>query len=254
MTVPDAGRPGPTVAYLDRSVGRRRLGYVLLALVLLAAVVTAGREIDRHLAAIESGLRAMGPWGALLYAGGFAVLTSMLLPESVLTIAAGALFGPVTGVLTVVCGHVMAALLQFVLARRLLRGAVQRTVAARPQLVAIQRVAARSDWKMQALLRLTPLNQALVSYLLGAAGVRFAGFLLAIAGLLPAVLMETYLGAAGRHAARMTGSAHTGGMHDLAMLGGLVVCVAVMAVVSRRARAELAKELRAREGGTVDDG
>ncbi len=239
-------------AYLSRASGRRGLRLALTGIVVLAAVLVVGKEIDRHLGAIESQVGALGVWGRFLYVGLFALLTSVLVPESVLAIAAGALFGLAEGMAVVVAGNVLAAVLQFALARRVLRGPVQRALSARPEFAAIQRVAARSDWKMQALLRMTPLNQAVMSYLLGAAGVRFRGYLLATAGLVPAVLMETYVGYAGRHAARMSGAAaHGGWMHDLAVFGGLGVCVLILTLVSRRARAELVKELQSGEPGAA---
>ena len=93
---------------------------------------------------------------------------------------------------------------------------------------------------MQVLLRLTPLNPAAISYLLGAAGVRFSGFLIACLALTPNLAIEVYFGHVGKHAARLAGSdARTAHLHALAIIGGLAVCVAVMVFVSRMARKAL---------------
>ena len=63
---------------------------------------------------------------------------------------------------------------------------------------------ARSELKINMLLRLTPLNPATVSYILGATGVRFPGFLLACLALTPHLLIEVYFGFAGKHLARIS--------------------------------------------------
>jgi uncharacterized membrane protein YdjX (TVP38/TMEM64 family) len=87
------------------------------------------------------------------------------------------------------------------------------------------------------LLRLTPLNPATLSYLLGAAGVRFSGFLTACLALTPSLFIEVYFGNVGKHVARMAGhDARTVYLHDLAILGSLAACVIVVVIVSRMAR------------------
>jgi uncharacterized membrane protein YdjX (TVP38/TMEM64 family) len=107
----------------------------------------------------------------------------------------------------------------------------------RPSLAAIQRTVIRDEFRLQVLLRLTPLNPAIISYLLGAAGVRFPGFLMACLALTPNLLIEIYFGHVGKHAAGLAGGdVRTAHLHDLAIIGGLAVCVAVMVFVSRMAR------------------
>ena len=103
-------------------------------------------------------------------------------------------------------------------------------------MAAIQRAVSRDEFRLQVLLRLTPLNPATISYLLGAAGVRFSGFLIACLALTPYLAIEVYFGHVGKHAAKLAGSARTAHLHDLAIIGGLAVCVAVMVLVSRMAR------------------
>ena len=90
---------------------------------------------------------------------------------------------------------------------------------------------------MQVLLRLTPLNPAAINYLLGAAGVRFSGFLIGCLALTPNLAIEVYFGHVGKHAVRLAGGdARTAHLHALAIIGGLAVCVAVTVFVSRMAR------------------
>ena len=94
----------------------------------------------------------------------------------------------------------------------------------------------RDEFRLQVLLRLTPLIPATITYLLGAAGVRFSGFLIACLALTPNLAIEVYCGHVGNHAALLAGSdAHTAHLHDLAIIGGLAVCVAVMVFMARMA-------------------
>jgi uncharacterized membrane protein YdjX (TVP38/TMEM64 family) len=216
---------------------RAALPYLLVGLLLIVAVVAGGREIEHHISSIEAWITKLGPWGVLAFVGLFALATSILLPDTVLCIIAGALFGLGWGIGAVLVGSVLAAAIQFALAHQLLRARIQRMLAARPPLAAIQRAVSRNEFRLQILLRLAPLNPATISYLLGAAGVRFPGFLIACAALTPNLVIEVCFGHVGKQAARLAGSdARTAHLHDLAIIGGLAVCVAVMVLVSRMAR------------------
>ena len=113
-------------------------------------------------------------------------------------------------------------------------------MAARPSLVAIQHAVSHDEFRLQLLLRLMPLNLATINYVLGAAGVRFTGFLLALLVHMPNLLIEVYFGYASRHAARLAGGdSHTSHLHDLVIFGGLAVCVVMMVQASRMARKTL---------------
>ena len=222
--------------FLARAGSRTALIYLAVGLLLIVAVIAGGREIEHHINAIESFITKLGPWGVLAFIGLFVLATSFLLPDTVLCIIAGALFGLFWGVAAVLVGSVMAAAMQFALSHKLMQERIQRVLAARPSLIAIQRAVSRDEFRLQLLLRLTPLNPATVSYLLGAAGVRFSGFLVACLALIPNLVIEVYFGHVGKHAARLAVSdARTAHLHDLATFGGLAVCVAVMVLVSRMA-------------------
>jgi len=222
---------------LTRAYSRAAIPYLVVGLLLIVAIVSMGREIEHHVNAIESWITKLGPWGIFAFIGLFALTTSFLLPDTVLCIIAGALFGLGWGVVVVLAGSVLAGAMQFALSHKLLRARIQRTLAARPSLAAIQRAVSRDEFRLQVLLRLTPLNPATISYLLGAAGVRFSGFLIALLALTPNLVIEVYFGHVGKHVARLAGSnARTAHLHDLTIIGGLVVCVVVMVFVSRIAR------------------
>jgi uncharacterized membrane protein YdjX (TVP38/TMEM64 family) len=222
---------------LARAYSRAALPYLAVGLLLVVAIVVGGRAIHHHINAIEAWIANLGPWGVIAFVGLFALTTSSLVPDTVLCIIAGALFGLFWGVAAALAGSLLAGAMQFALSHKLLRARIQRALAARPLLAAIQRAVRRDEFRLQVLLRLTPLNPATISYLLGAAGVRFSGFLIAYLAHTPHLFIEVYFGHVGKHAARLVGSdARTAHLHDLAVIGGLVVCIAVVVLVSRLAR------------------
>ena len=223
--------------FFARASSRAALPYLAAGLLLIVAIVVVGHEIEHHINAIESWITKLGPWGVLAFVGLFTLATSFLLPDTVLCIIAGALFGMGWGVAAVLAGSVLAGMMQYALSRKLLQARIQRMLAARPSLAAIQRAVSHDEFRLQVLLRLTPLNPATITYLLGAAGVRFSGFLIACLALTPNLVIEVYFGHVGKHVARLAGSdARTAHLHDLAIIGGLAVCIAVMVLVSRMAR------------------
>jgi uncharacterized membrane protein YdjX (TVP38/TMEM64 family) len=226
----------PVRRFFVRASSRTAIIYMVVGLLVVIAIVAGGREIKHHISAIESFIAKLGPLGVLAFVGLFVLATSFLMPDTVLCIIAGALFGLFRGVAAVLAGSVMAAMIQFALSHKLMRGRIQRMLSARPTLVAIQHAVRPNEFRLQLLLRMTPLNPATISYLLGAAGVRFSGFMLACLALIPNLVIEVYFGYVGRHAARLAASnVRTDHLRDLAIFGGLAVCVAVVVIVSRMA-------------------
>lgn len=218
----------------------RVLIYVVMGVLLVIAIVFAGEEIERHLAGIEAWISSLGPWSVAAFIVLFVAATSLFLPESVLSIMAGALFGLGWGTAAVVAGTLLASALQYFLSRWLLRARILRFLAGKPSLSALHRSVRSDTFRLQALLRLTPMNPATVSYLLGAAGVRFSGFMVACLALIPTLFIEVYLGYAGTHVARMTSRDTSAAyLHDAAVFGGLTVMVIVAFMMSRMARKAL---------------
>jgi uncharacterized membrane protein YdjX (TVP38/TMEM64 family) len=222
--------------FLARAYSRAAIPYLAVGLLLIVVIVVGGREIEQHINAIESWITKLGPWGVTAFIGLFVLTTSLLMPDTVLCIIAGALFGLGWGVGAVLAGSILAGAIQFTLSQQFLSARIQRTLAANPSLAAIQRTVIHDEFRLQVLLRLTPLNPATISYLLGAAGVRFRSFLIALLALTPNLVVEVYFGYAGKHAAQLFGSnAQTANLHNLAIIAGLAVCIVVIVLVSRMA-------------------
>jgi uncharacterized membrane protein YdjX (TVP38/TMEM64 family) len=240
--------------HVDRLVARARwhatVPFIAVAALVAILVVLLGREAGHHAAAIQRWIADLGPAGQGVFVGLMALGTSLLIPESLFAVAAGALFGVPSGFATAFVGNVLVAVVQYALARRLLRGRIQRMLSFRPQLAAVQRAVLRDEARLQLLLRLTPLNAASLSYAFGAAGVRFSGFLFACVGLAPHVLMEVYLGHAGQRLTRLSaGTISHSFAHEAVTFGGLLVSALAVFIISRVARKAIERGLAPEEAG-----
>ena len=164
----------------------------------------------------------------------YAVIGSIFVPDILLGIAAGTSFGFARGLAAVAAGSVAGATLQYALSRRLFKPAIDRFLLSRPALAAVQVAVRQREFTLQLLLRLTPLNRALTSYVLGATGVGFVRFAVACVALLPSLCLEVYVGYAGKHLARMTGQpGHAVALHDVALIAGLAMAIAAMVADDR---------------------
>jgi uncharacterized membrane protein YdjX (TVP38/TMEM64 family) len=239
---PKGSTGGDGVWVFKGSSSRAVLLYAGMGLLLVIALVVVGDEIAHHIRAIDAGIASMGAWGVLAFVGLFVLATSVFMPETVLSIMAGALFGMAEGLAAVVAGGIAAATVQFLLSRRVLRPRIEKTLGSKPSLAAVQHAVMRSEIRIQTLLRLTPLNPATLNYLFGAAGVRFPGFLLASLAFLPHQVVEVYFGYAGRHVAKIVGRHGPAVyLHDIAVIGGLIVCIIALAFITRTARRAVAE-------------
>ncbi len=227
-----AALPGP---FWERIDNWRVLRWAFVA-VGAVVILALGHELHRHLQAIEAWVRSLGAWGPLAFVAIYVACTILLVPDSVFGVAAGLLFGLPLGTLVILAGTVLGALVEFPLAHHLFRAPVERFVTHRPALAAIRRAVARGDARLQAMIRLTPINRAVLSYVLASSGVRLGGYLAACLAHLPSIALEVWAGHAGHHLIELRGIGHARLEHELIVFGGLLVAVGGMFVVSRAAR------------------
>ena len=176
---------------------RRALAFVLLAGLILAT--TARLPLDTGLETLRAWVSARGVVGILGFGAAYVALVLVLVPGAALTLIAGAVFGPIEGVLVVAVATSVADAIAFLLARHVLRGAVEALIVRYPAFRAVDRAIARGGWRIVALLRLNPTVPYSVSnYLFGATAVPLLPYLVA-SGLftLPGAFLYVYLGYVG---------------------------------------------------------
>jgi uncharacterized membrane protein YdjX (TVP38/TMEM64 family) len=211
--------------------------YVFDAALIAVAVVVLGEDIMLHFDGIEAWIKDLGPWAMVIFVLLYVVLGSVFVPDTILGIAAGTMFGFAHGLLAATLGSLLGAVVQYALSRRLLRPTVETFIRSRPSLSAIQVAVLQQEFRLQFLIRLTPLNRTLTNYMLGAAGVGFIRFIAACVGFLPILCLEVYFGYAGKQMAGMTSApGHTAALHDLMLFVGLAAAITVMVIISRMAR------------------
>ncbi|MBF2097345.1 MAG: TVP38/TMEM64 family protein, partial [Gloeomargaritaceae cyanobacterium C42_A2020_066] len=189
-------------------------------------------------------LERLGPWGPAGFVVAYALGTVAVIPGSLLTLGAGALFGVVQGSVYVLLGATLGAALAFGLARTLLRRRVVGWWGGRPLFRAVDRAVAQGGWWVVLLLRLSPLFPfAALNYALGITGVRFRDYLVASVGMVPGTVMYVYLGATAGDLAQVSLGRPTGWGPILLNGLGLLATIAVTVLITRRARRELDRYL-----------
>jgi uncharacterized membrane protein YdjX (TVP38/TMEM64 family)/rhodanese-related sulfurtransferase len=175
-----------------------RLGALGLLVIGIVLAVLYRDRFDA--AALQAWTRDAGAAAPLLFMVVYAVATVLFLPGSVLTLAGGALFGPVLGTFYNLTGATLGAALAFLVARYLARDWVEQRVGGR--LGQLKRGVDGEGWRFVAFVRLVPLFPFnLLNYALGITRIRFTHYLIATyVCMLPGALAYTYLGYAGREA------------------------------------------------------
>ena len=195
---------------------------LLLALALAAGIALAviyREHLD--VAALTAWIASAGWAGPLVFMGIYAVGTVFFLPGSLLTLAGGALFGPIWGTLYNLAGATLGAGLAFLVARYLAADWVQaRSGGILKRLVTGVEA---EGWRFVAFTRLVPVFPFnLLNYALGLTRIPFPAYLLASATcMLPGALAYTWLGYAGREAAAGGEDLIQKGLIALALLAAL---------------------------------
>jgi uncharacterized membrane protein YdjX (TVP38/TMEM64 family) len=178
----------------------RLLRLALLFLLVAAVAVAVVYREHFDVAALERWIQEAGIWAPLLFMLVYAVAAVLFLPGSVLTLAGGALFGPVLGTFYNLTGATLGATLAFLIARYLASDWVaQKTGGRLKQLIT---GVEGEGWRFVAFTRLVPLFPFnLLNYALGLTRIKLSHYLLATyICMLPGAIAYTYLGYAGREA------------------------------------------------------
>src|SRR5712691_7111813 len=116
--------------------------------------------------AIVAWVEGLGVWGPLIFVGIYSLAPVLCVPGAVLTLAGGALFGPLAGALLSLVGATAGATVAFLLARFLAADWVERRLGKRLQ--AIKAGVEHEGWRFVAFVRLVPVFPfTLLNYALG---------------------------------------------------------------------------------------
>lgn len=226
------------------------IGFILAAAAALLLILL-GRSAGSLIPSFAEWVDRAGVWAPVIFTAGYAIATVAFVPGSLLTLAAGALFGLVEGVALVFVGAVVGSSSAFLISRHLARDRVARAVRGDARFDAIDSAIAEQGAKVVLLLRLSPvLPYNLLNYALGLTRVRFRDYVIASVGMIPGTLLYVYYGkVAGDLATALAGgSADHGTEYYIFLAIGLIATLAVTVLIARIAR----RALRSRAGEPIE--
>jgi len=202
---------------------------------------------------LEGHVQSLGTLGPVAVVLAYVLCTVLLIPASIITLAAGTIFGLKTGFIVVVIGSNLGALCSFLLARTFLREKVAHWAQANARFRFLDEAIGRQGFKMVLLTRLSPIFPfILLNYFLGLTAVRTGAYVLAnLFGMLPATFLFVYIGAAARDVIGGPTEASAGLYQQILKYVGLMATIAVVVIVTRMARRALREAEQTQEGRAV---
>tara|TARA_B100000745_G_scaffold19205_1_gene13420 strand:+ start:209 stop:799 length:591 start_codon:yes stop_codon:yes gene_type:complete len=181
-------------------------------------------------------VESAGVWGPVVFVVAYATATVAFIPGSLLTLAAGAIFGLGNGTVLVLVGATIGSAGAFLFSRHVARAAIERRLARNPRFAEFDSIVGDEGFKIVLLLRLSlifPFN--LLNYALGLTRVRFRDYVLASVGMLPGSLLYTYYGKLAGDVAMLTGDGPVEGetSYYLVLVLGLTAIIFLTSLITR---------------------
>jgi uncharacterized membrane protein YdjX (TVP38/TMEM64 family) len=227
---------------LSRSRSDRWRWSLLAVLVLAGVLAVVFLPLRQYLEVLLQAIQGLGFWGYLVVIGAYVLAAVFFVPGSLLTLAAGFLFGLVAGSVVVSIGATLGAATAFLAGRYLARDRIEAKISSNPKFHAIDRAVGREGFKIVLLTRLTPVfPYNVLNYAFGLTGVSFRRYILASwIGMIPGTLLYVYLGSTAKDLTQVSSGNVEGGFAQQAIkILGLVATLLVTVVITRIARRSL---------------
>jgi uncharacterized membrane protein YdjX (TVP38/TMEM64 family) len=201
-----------------------------------------GRSLAPRVLSIVAHIQSLGPAAPVAFIAIYALAVVSLIPASLLTIAGGAVFGLIRGVIYALIGATLGSTGAFLLGRYVARRLVERKLDAMPRFVAIERAVSARGRRIVFLLRLSPLVPFnFLNYALGLTTISVWDFVFASLGTIPGAFVYAYAGKVTGEALALAGQAQVpkNASYYAVLVAGLVATIAATTVVTRTARRAL---------------
>jgi uncharacterized membrane protein YdjX (TVP38/TMEM64 family) len=201
-----------------------------LAIAFLLSLGTSN-SIGTAVTRLTDVLASQGWYGELVFVVVLALVCIVgIVPASTLAVAAGGVYGLLTGIFLGTLGISVGGIIGFVLARSLFRDLVHPWVNRHVSVRAIEADIAEEGWKLVVLLRLSPVAPfGITSYALGLTQLAFVDYLLGTLGSIPALVAYVYVGVIARRALQVA-DARAVSWLKLGLLGVGVVATLIAGV------------------------
>jgi uncharacterized membrane protein YdjX (TVP38/TMEM64 family) len=230
----------------DLSPARTRSSWIRWAVVLVIAAIGLWFVRQFHVQSLLQKLldrvASFGVWAPVLFVTLYVLATVLLIPGSVLTLGAGAVFGLGWGFVWVTLGANLGAQAAFLIGRFVARDWVSRKIADHAGFAAIDRVVGDEGWKIVGLTRLSPVFPfTFLNYAFGLTGVSLRHYAAAtFIGMIPGTILYVYLGALAN--AGIKNKDRTPAQWAM-LIVGLLAAVIVTAYITRIAKREMARKM-----------
>jgi uncharacterized membrane protein YdjX (TVP38/TMEM64 family) len=128
--------PSPTAIAAHHAVSPWAYPVEIAALV---ALFLPSRQVGAYVSEFAVWVNSLGVWGPLVFIAGYTLAAVVFVPGSLLTLAAGAIFGLGKGVLFVFIAAVLGSSAAFLVSRHLARAVIERKLAGNACFAAIDR-------------------------------------------------------------------------------------------------------------------
>lgn len=223
---------------------------LLLGALALLAIAAWALPLGDALKGLITWIQAHKETAWTVFIAAYVVATVLMVPGTILTVAAGFVFGVVAGTVLVSISSITGATAAFVVGRWLGRDWVRRKVGSDARLAAVDRAAEDRGFIIVMLLRLSPIFPFnALNYFLSLTGVELRHYFFASwIGMLPGTILYVYIGSVAQDlASLMAGDYEAGGAGRALFIGGLLATAAVTVLVARFATRTLKSELAAAE-------
>ena len=206
----------------------------LIAAIVVILIVAKTFGLGERLGALRDWIQALGPWGPVVFVFLYAVAVVAALPGSALTVAAGALFGSVLGVIVVSIASTLGASLSFLVGRYFARDAVAGWLSDKEKFRRLDQLTEEHGAIMVALTRLVPIFPFnLLNYGFGLTRVPFWTYVLwSWLCMLPGTVLYVV-------GADVVTKAVVQGKVPWVLVGALVGAGVILAILVRQARRKL---------------
>lgn len=213
----------------------------LVVAVAITLVVVFGKSLEAQIPAFEHWLKGeSGVWMVIIFSLIFILAVLLCFPADVFAFAAGTLFGLGWGFLLAMVVEYIVLVLEFFIARFLLKKPMERFMHRHPNFQAIDKAINRNGLRIGFLLRLGPIPFGPLGYVLGASRMSFGTYMLTSIGMLPSLFPVVYYGFVARHLTKFaTGAEDFGWLHYTFQIISVVVMIVLTVYIARVARQAL---------------
>ncbi|HEY9877611.1 MAG TPA: TVP38/TMEM64 family protein [Leptolyngbyaceae cyanobacterium] len=180
---------------------RSRRFWLFVLVGVLIALISSQLPLAQWFTGIKSWLAVLGPLAMPVFVLIYLVATVVGLPNVVLILVAGSLFGVVGGAITASIADTLGAIACFFIGRTLARERIKRWMQKHPNFAQLDQAVGQKGWKILLLTRLSPLVPSnVLNYGFSCTKVNFWQYcLFTWLGMLPVITLYAYMGSFGTY-------------------------------------------------------